>query len=50
MNDRTVESFPILNEMMEYATDEAVRGKLKPGGWGEATRSTGVRLRPKRAR
>jgi cytochrome P450 len=36
MNDRTVESFPILNEMMEYATNEAVRGKLKPGSWGEA--------------
>jgi hypothetical protein len=25
MNDRTVDSVPILNEMMEYATNEAVR-------------------------
>jgi cytochrome P450 len=35
MNERTVQSFPVLNEMMQYATDEAVRGKLKPGGWAE---------------
>ena len=35
MNDRTVQSFPVLNEMMEYATNEAVRGKLKPGSWAE---------------
>jgi cytochrome P450 len=35
MNERTVQSFPVLNEMMQYATEEAVRGKLKPGGWAE---------------
>jgi cytochrome P450 len=35
MNDRTVQSFPVLSEMMEYATNEAVRGKLKPGSWAE---------------
>jgi cytochrome P450 len=35
MNDRTVKSFPVLNEMMEYATNQAVRGKLKPGSWAE---------------
>jgi cytochrome P450 len=35
MNDRTVQSFPVLNEMMEYAASETVRGKLKPGSWAE---------------
>lgn len=35
INERTVRSFPVLHEMMEYATNEAVRGKLKPGGWAE---------------
>jgi cytochrome P450 len=35
MNDRTVQSFPVLDEMMEYAQNEAVRGKLKPGSWAE---------------
>jgi cytochrome P450 len=33
MNDRTVASFPVLDEMMDYATNEAVPGKLKPGSW-----------------
>jgi cytochrome P450 len=33
MNDRTVASFPVLEEMMDYATHEAVPGKLKPGSW-----------------
>ena len=33
MNDRTVASFPVLEEMMDYATNEAVPGKLKPGSW-----------------
>jgi cytochrome P450 len=36
VNDRTAQSFPALNEMMEYATNEAVRGKLKPGSWAES--------------
>jgi cytochrome P450 len=31
MNDRAVASFPVLDEMMDYATNEAVPGKLKPG-------------------
>jgi cytochrome P450 len=33
MNDRTVASFPVLEEMMGYATNEAVPEKLKPGSW-----------------
>lgn len=36
MNDRTVNSFTVLGEMMEYATTQAVPGKLKPGSWAEA--------------
>lgn len=35
MNDRTVQAFPVLSEMMEYATSEAVRGKLRPGSWAD---------------
>jgi cytochrome P450 len=35
MNDRTIASFPVLQEMMDYATHEAVPGKLKPGSWAE---------------
>ena len=35
-NERTVSAFPVLAEMVEYATTQAVRGKLKPGSWGEA--------------
>lgn len=35
-NERTVSSFPVLGQMMEYATTQAVRGKLKPGSWAEA--------------
>lgn len=35
MNDRTTHSFPVLNEMMGYATNEAVPGKVKPGSWAE---------------
>jgi cytochrome P450 len=34
-NDRARASFPVLEEMMQYATMEAVRGKLKPGSWAE---------------
>jgi cytochrome P450 len=33
MNDRTVASFEVLDEMMDYATNEAVPNKLKPGSW-----------------
>lgn len=36
MNERTVASFAILGEMMEYATTQAVPGKLKAGSWAEA--------------
>jgi cytochrome P450 len=35
-NQRTVSSFPVLEEMVQYAGTQAVRGKLKPGSWGEA--------------
>jgi len=35
MNDRTIASFPVLEEMMDYATNEAVPEKLKPGSWAE---------------
>jgi cytochrome P450 len=36
LNERTRAAFPVLQEMMHYATTQAVRGKLKPGGWAEA--------------
>jgi cytochrome P450 len=36
MNDRTRDSFPALEQMMHYATTQAVRGKLKSGSWAEA--------------
>jgi cytochrome P450 len=36
LNDRARSAFPVLDEMMHYATTQAVRGKLKPGGWAEA--------------
>jgi cytochrome P450 len=35
-NERTVSAFPVLEEMVNYASTQAVRGKLKPGSWGEA--------------
>jgi cytochrome P450 len=35
-NERAVSAFPVLAEMVEYATTQAVRGKLKPGSWAEA--------------
>jgi cytochrome P450 len=35
MNDRTIASLPVMEEMMAYATHEAVPGKLKPGSWAE---------------
>jgi cytochrome P450 len=36
LNDRARVAFPVLDEMMHYATTQAVRGKLKPGSWAEA--------------
>jgi cytochrome P450 len=36
LNDRAREAFPVLHEMMYYATTQAVRGKLRPGSWAEA--------------
>jgi cytochrome P450 len=36
LNDRACRAFPVLDEMMQYATTQAVRGKLKPGSWAEA--------------
>jgi cytochrome P450 len=35
-NERTVSAFPVLEEMVGYATTQAVRGKLKPGSWAES--------------
>lgn len=35
LNDRSRAAFPVLQEMMRYATTQAVRGKLKPGSWAE---------------
>lgn len=35
-NERTVSAFRVLEEMVGYASTQAVRGKLKPGGWAEA--------------
>jgi len=37
-NERTQASMPVLAEMMEYATTQAVPGKLKPGSWRRARR------------
>jgi cytochrome P450 len=36
LNDRARRAFPVLQEMMQYATTRAVRGNLKPGSWAEA--------------
>jgi cytochrome P450 len=33
INDRTIASFSVMDEMMHYATNDAVPNKLKPGGW-----------------
>lgn len=35
-NERTLSAFPVLEQMVEYASTQAVRGKLKPGSWAEA--------------
>lgn len=36
LNERALNSFPVLGEMVEYAITQAVPGKLKPGSWAEA--------------
>jgi cytochrome P450 len=36
MNERARNAMPVLSEMMQYARDHAVPGKLKPGSWAEA--------------
>jgi cytochrome P450 len=36
MNDRARESLPVLDELVDYAKNQAVPGKLKPGSWAEA--------------
>ena len=36
LNERASNAFPGLQEMMHYATTQAVRGKLKPGSWAQA--------------
>jgi cytochrome P450 len=33
MNDRTRESFPVLEEAVKYSFDPTLRARLKPGGW-----------------
>jgi len=35
-NQRTLSAVPVLDQMMDYATNHAVRGKLKQGSWAEA--------------
>ncbi len=35
MNQRTINSFGTLKGSIDYALGECVRGKLKPGSWGE---------------
>ena len=34
-NDRTRQALPVLEEMMNYATTQAVHGKVKPGSWAQ---------------
>lgn len=36
MNDRTRSAVPVLSELMDYARNHAVPGKLKKGSWAEA--------------
>jgi cytochrome P450 len=36
MNERARKAMPVLTEMMQYAREHAVPGKLKPGSWAEA--------------
>ncbi len=53
INDRTIASFSVLDEMMHYATNEAVPGQAQArqlGRWESTTRSRAVRCRRRRAR
>jgi cytochrome P450 len=34
-NDRTPQALPVLEEMMNYASTQAVHGKVKPGSWAQ---------------
>jgi cytochrome P450 len=36
LNDRARSAFPVLQEMMDYARSQAVRGRLRPGSWADA--------------
>jgi cytochrome P450 len=36
MNERARDAMPVLSEMMQYARNHAVPGRLKPGSWAEA--------------
>jgi cytochrome P450 len=36
MNERARHAMPVLSEMMNYARNQAVPGRLKPGSWAEA--------------
>jgi cytochrome P450 len=36
LNGRARNAFPVLEEMMRYASTQAVRGKLAPGSWADA--------------
>ena len=35
LNDRARAAFPVLEEMMDYVTNEAVPAKLRPGSWAD---------------
>jgi cytochrome P450 len=35
LNDRARSAFPVLEEMMRYATTQAIRGNLVPGSWAD---------------
>jgi cytochrome P450 len=35
MNKRTLDAFPIVEEMVAFAFNDCVPGKLKPGGWAQ---------------
>ena len=43
LNDRTQTSIPVLDAMMQYATNEAVIGKLREGSWAEAIHEAAAR-------
>jgi cytochrome P450 len=43
MNERTQKAIPVLQSMMDYATNEAVIGKLRKGSWAEAIHGAAAR-------